>query len=143
MSNKKRQVRTEPYLTFFICDKFTCGSRDSSLNSQLFYTYYNLNFTTYSLPFCNSKGNLTFEAPHSVIIFETKRPLLRDAFSPYDKSAESEKLKVAFSTSGSSVSRVVSEYKEFKTFYNECTKEVIDFCEKRKLAYHIKKRTID
>ena len=39
--------------------------------------------------------------------------------------------------------KLVSEYKEFKTFYNECAKEVIDFCEKRKLAYHIKKRTID
>lgn len=36
----------------------------------------------------------------------------------------------------------VSEYKEYKTFYNKCAKEVISFCETRGIDYHIKKRTI-
>ena len=36
----------------------------------------------------------------------------------------------------------VSEYKEYKTFYNKCAKEVLSFCETRGIDYHIKKRTI-
>lgn len=36
----------------------------------------------------------------------------------------------------------VSEYKEYKKFYNKCAKEVINFCETRGIDYHIKKRTI-
>lgn len=36
----------------------------------------------------------------------------------------------------------VSEYKEYKKFYNKCAKEVISFCETRGIDYHIKKRTI-
>ncbi len=36
----------------------------------------------------------------------------------------------------------VSEYKKYKTFYNKCAKEVINFCETRGIDYHIKKRTI-
>ena len=36
----------------------------------------------------------------------------------------------------------VSEYKEYKKFYNECARTVIDFCEKKGIAYHIKKGTM-
>lgn len=38
--------------------------------------------------------------------------------------------------------KVVSAYPEHKQFYNERAKEVIDFCEQRGIAYHIKKGTI-
>lgn len=38
--------------------------------------------------------------------------------------------------------KVVSAYPEHKQFYNEQAKEVIDFCEQREIAYHIKKGTI-
>jgi len=36
----------------------------------------------------------------------------------------------------------VSEYKGYKTFYNQCAKEVIGFCETNGIDYHIKKGTI-
>ena len=36
----------------------------------------------------------------------------------------------------------VSTYKDYKTFYNEQAKQVIEFCEKRDKAYHIKDGTI-
>ena len=38
--------------------------------------------------------------------------------------------------------KVVSTYHEYKQFYNERAKEVIEFCEQRGIAYHIKKGTI-
>ena len=38
--------------------------------------------------------------------------------------------------------KVVSAYPEYKRFYNECADEVIQFCEERGIAYHIKKGTI-
>ena len=38
--------------------------------------------------------------------------------------------------------KVVSAYPEHKQFYNERAKEVIEFCEQRGIAYHIKKGTI-
>ena len=38
--------------------------------------------------------------------------------------------------------KVVSAYPKHKQFYNERAKEVIDFCEQRGIAYHIKKGTI-
>ena len=38
--------------------------------------------------------------------------------------------------------KVVSAFPEHKLFYNERAKEVIEFCEQRGIAYHIKKRTI-
>lgn len=34
--------------------------------------------------------------------------------------------------------KTVSAYKENKRFYNECAKEVITFCKKRGISYHIK-----
>ena len=37
---------------------------------------------------------------------------------------------------------VTSGYSEHKQFYNEKAKEVIDFCEKKGIAYHIKDKTI-
>lgn len=37
---------------------------------------------------------------------------------------------------------VTSGYPEHKKFYNEKAKEVIDFCTNRKIAYHIKEKTI-
>lgn len=39
--------------------------------------------------------------------------------------------------------KLVSEYKEYKSFYKLCTKQVIDFCNYNKISYHIKKGTID
>lgn len=38
--------------------------------------------------------------------------------------------------------KIVSAYPEHKQFYNECAKEVIEFCEERGISYHIKKGTI-
>ena len=38
--------------------------------------------------------------------------------------------------------KAVSSYKENKRFYNECAKEVIAFCQKRGIRYHIKEKTI-
>ncbi len=38
--------------------------------------------------------------------------------------------------------KAVSAYPEHKQFYNERAKEVIEFCEQRGIAYHIKKGTI-
>lgn len=38
--------------------------------------------------------------------------------------------------------KVVSAYPEHKQFYNERAKEVIEFCEKHGIAYHIKNGTI-
>ena len=38
--------------------------------------------------------------------------------------------------------KVVSAYPEHKQFYNERAQEVIEFCEQRGIAYHIKKGTI-
>ena len=37
---------------------------------------------------------------------------------------------------------VTTRYPEHKQFYNEKAKEVIDFCEKKGIAYHIKDKTI-
>jgi DNA repair photolyase len=39
-------------------------------------------------------------------------------------------------------SKEISEYKDHKKFYNECAKTVMNFCEKRQIAYHIKEKTI-
>jgi len=39
-------------------------------------------------------------------------------------------------------SKEVNAYKENKIFYDECAKEVIDFCEKHQIQYHIKDKTI-
>ena len=36
----------------------------------------------------------------------------------------------------------VSEYKNYKEFFNKTAKAVIDFCEERNIAYHIKNGTI-
>ncbi len=36
----------------------------------------------------------------------------------------------------------INSYKEHKRFYNECAQKVIEFCTKRKKAYHIKNGTI-
>ena len=36
----------------------------------------------------------------------------------------------------------INSYKEHKRFYNECAQKVIEFCTKRKKAYHIKDGTI-
>lgn len=36
----------------------------------------------------------------------------------------------------------VSEYKEYKNFYNECASFVKDFCEENNISYYIKKGTI-
>lgn len=38
--------------------------------------------------------------------------------------------------------KTVTAYKNNKHFYNECAKQVIDFCEKQNIAYHIKNKTI-
>lgn len=38
--------------------------------------------------------------------------------------------------------KIVSEYKEHKTFYNNCAETVKEFCSKNDIAYHIKKGTI-
>src|SRR5699024_5375336 len=37
--------------------------------------------------------------------------------------------------------KTISAYKDNKHFYNECAKEVIDFCEKQGISYHIKEKT--
>ena len=39
--------------------------------------------------------------------------------------------------------KVVSEYKDFKIFYNKCAKQVIDFCNEHQILYHIKNGTIN
>lgn len=39
-------------------------------------------------------------------------------------------------------SKEVSAYKNHKSFYNHCASQVIDFCNKRGIAYHIKDGTI-
>lgn len=39
-------------------------------------------------------------------------------------------------------SKEVSAYKKHKDFYNRCTEQVIDFCNKQGIAYHIKDGTI-
>ena len=36
----------------------------------------------------------------------------------------------------------VSEYKDYKKYYNDLAYKVIDFCEKNKIEYHIKNKTI-
>lgn len=38
--------------------------------------------------------------------------------------------------------KTVTAYKNNKHFYNECAKQIIDFCEKRNIAYHIKNKTL-
>ena len=38
--------------------------------------------------------------------------------------------------------KIVSEYKDFKNFYNKCAEEVVSFCEKHDIKYHIKSKTI-
>ena len=38
--------------------------------------------------------------------------------------------------------KAVSAYREHKQFYNDCAAEVIQFCEERGIAYHIKNGTI-
>ena len=38
--------------------------------------------------------------------------------------------------------KTVSEYKDYKNFYNDCAQTVINFCNARGIAYHIKKGTI-
>ena len=39
-------------------------------------------------------------------------------------------------------SKEISAYKQHKKFYNQCAKTVIEFCEERQIAYHIKDKTI-
>ena len=39
-------------------------------------------------------------------------------------------------------SKEVSAYKKHRAFYNECAMQVIEFCNDRKIAYHIKDGTI-
>ena len=36
----------------------------------------------------------------------------------------------------------VSAYKDNKEFYNQCASRVIEFCNEREIAYHIKEKTI-
>lgn len=38
--------------------------------------------------------------------------------------------------------KIVSNYKENKYFYNKCAEEVVNFCQKRGIIYHIKSKTI-
>lgn len=38
--------------------------------------------------------------------------------------------------------KIVSEYKDYKLFYNECVNDVIEFCNSNKIAYYIKKGTV-
>lgn len=38
--------------------------------------------------------------------------------------------------------KTVSEYKDYKKFYNDCAQTVINFCNAHGIAYHIKKGTI-
>lgn len=39
-------------------------------------------------------------------------------------------------------SKEVNAYEQHKQFYNDCAQQVIDFCEQRHIAYHIKEKTI-
>jgi DNA repair photolyase len=39
-------------------------------------------------------------------------------------------------------SKLVTAYKEHQNFYNDCAKQVIDFCEANDIQYHIKKGTL-
>lgn len=39
-------------------------------------------------------------------------------------------------------SKAVSNFKEHKSFYNECAKIVIDYCDRNGIDYHIKKGTV-
>ena len=38
--------------------------------------------------------------------------------------------------------KLVSEYKEYKKFYNDCAKTVIKYCKNRKIKFYIKEKTI-
>lgn len=38
--------------------------------------------------------------------------------------------------------KIISAYKDAKNFYNECAEQVIQFCKKNKIKYHIKEGTI-
>ena len=38
--------------------------------------------------------------------------------------------------------KVVSEYKGYKNFYNQCANQVIEFCEEHQINYHIKTGTL-
>lgn len=38
--------------------------------------------------------------------------------------------------------KIVSEYKDYKKFYNICAKKVIEFCKKQKIEYYIKEGTV-
>ena len=38
--------------------------------------------------------------------------------------------------------KIVSAYKENKSFYNECAKKVVIFCENKGISYHIKEKTL-
>lgn len=38
--------------------------------------------------------------------------------------------------------KVVSAFRDYKSFYNDCAAEVVRFCEERGIAYHIKNGTI-
>lgn len=37
--------------------------------------------------------------------------------------------------------KVVSDYKGYKQFYNECVKQVVEFCKEHQISYHIKTGT--
>ena len=37
---------------------------------------------------------------------------------------------------------IESEYRDNNTFYNDCAEQVIDYCNERKISYHIKNKTI-
>ena len=39
-------------------------------------------------------------------------------------------------------SKEISSYKQHKKFYNQCAATVVKFCEDRRIAYHIKDKTI-
>lgn len=38
--------------------------------------------------------------------------------------------------------KIISEFKNYKSFYNECAKIVVEFCKAHNIAYHIKNGTI-
>ena len=38
--------------------------------------------------------------------------------------------------------KIVSAYKEYQVYYNECAQLVVSFCENNMIDYHIKKKTI-
>ena len=38
--------------------------------------------------------------------------------------------------------KTVSAYKDYQTFYNECTRQVVDFCKSYGIDYHIKTGTL-